>query len=212
MADRAIAAARPRRPRKLAWLQPAVLSGSLIPFVGIGHRALRGQLGANPIETAMNQLGLLALLFLFASLGCTPLKMVFGWKWPLRLRKTLGLLAFFTALLHFLVYLVLDQGLRLAALLEDVIERPFIALGLLGLLTMLPLALTSTKKALQRMGPKRWKRLHRLAYLAGVLGAIHYLLRVKTELREPAIYASVLAALLLTRVAFWLRDRRRRRA
>jgi sulfoxide reductase heme-binding subunit YedZ len=210
MVQAAAAAVGRRRPRKLAWLQPAVVTGSAVPFLALGYRALRGDLGANPIATAMNQLGLLALLFLLASLSCTPLKLLWGLKWPLRLRKTLGLLAFFTALLHFAVYLLLDQALVLGAIVEDVSKRPFITAGFAGLLAMLPLALTSTKRALQRMGPKRWQRLHRLAYLAGVLGAAHYLLRVKTDLLEPAIYATVLALLLATRVAFVLRARRSR--
>ena len=197
-----------KKLKPLDWLQPAVLTGSLVPFVVIAWRAYRGSLGANPIATAMNQLGLLALTFLMACLACTPLKILTGQKWPIRLRKTLGLLAFFAALCHFLVYLVIDQVLVLRAVVEDIVKRPFIAFGFTALLVMVPLALTSTKNALQRMGPKRWKRLHRLVYVAGALAITHYVLRVKQDVTDPAIYGALLGALLLVRlVRAWL-DRR----
>ncbi len=195
--------------KKLDWLQPAVLVGSLAPFAVIAARAATGRLGANPVSTALNQLGLLALVFLTASLTCTPIKIATGAKWPIRLRKTLGLAAFFCALAHFLVYLVLDQGLAIGQLLRDVVSRPFIAVGFTALVAMLPLALTSTKRALQRMGPKRWQRLHRLAYLAGCLAVVHFLMRVKADLTEPALYAAALTALFGTRALGWLIERRR---
>ncbi|MEZ4447361.1 MAG: protein-methionine-sulfoxide reductase heme-binding subunit MsrQ [Polyangiaceae bacterium] len=198
------------RPTKLDWLQPAILTGSLVPFAWLLYRAVRGMLGANPIATALNQLGLLALLFLLASLACTPLKILFDLKWPLRLRKTLGLFAFWSALLHFLIYALFDQVMQLGAIVEDVLKRPFILVGFLGLVTLTPLALTSTKNALRRIGPRRWQRLHRLAYLAGILGAVHFLLRVKADLLEPAIYLGVLAFLLAVRL--WDRLRKQRLA
>ena len=198
------------RPTKLDWLQPAILTGSLVPFAWLLYRAVRGMLGANPIATALNQLGLLALLFLLASLACTPLKILFDLKWPLRLRKTLGLFAFWSALLHFLIYALFDQVMQLGAIVEDVLKRPFILVGFLGLVTLTPLALTSTKNALRRLGPRRWQRLHRLAYLAGILGAVHFLLRVKADLLEPAIYLGVLAFLLAVRL--WDRLRKQRLA
>src|SRR5260221_6337425 len=175
---------------KLDWLQPAVLTGCMAPFGWIALGAARGRLGANPIATVLNQLGLLALLFLWASLACTPIKIVTGAKWPIRLRKTLGLTAFFCALAHFLVYVVLDQQLALRQILSEVVKRPFIAVGFAALVTMLPLALTSTKRSLQRMGPKRWQRLHRLAYVAALLGATRYLLRAKQDLNEPSLSAA----------------------
>ena len=121
------------KPHKLDWLQPAVLTGSLLPLALMLYQGLSGSLGANPIATALNRLGMLTLLFLLASLSCTPIKIVFGAKWPLRLRKTLGLLAFWCALAHFLVYAVFDQVLMLEAIVEDIAERPFILLGALGL-------------------------------------------------------------------------------
>ncbi len=107
-------------------------TGALIPFASIAWRLSQHRLGANPIATALNQIGLLSLIFLCASLSCTPLKIAFAWNWPLRVRRTLGLCAFFSVVLHFLVYLVLDQGLAWGALLRDVLKRPFIGWALLG--------------------------------------------------------------------------------
>src|SRR5262245_22054150 len=138
------------KPKPLSWLEPAIITGSAIPFLVIAVRALSGSLGANPIATVLNQLGLLALVFLVSSLTCTPLKALFGWNWPIRIRRTLGIFAFGTASAHFLVYVVLDQYLVIRAVIADVTKRPFILVGFLALLSMLPLALTSTKRAVQR--------------------------------------------------------------
>ena len=186
--------------KPLDWLQPAVLTGSLAPFAAILVRAVRGRLGANPIATAMNQLGLLALIFLVACLACTPLKIVTGKSWPIRLRKTLGLLAFFTALAHFSTYALLDQRLALGAIFRDVTKRPFIAVGFTALVLLVPLALTSTKKSLQRLGFARWKRLHRLVYVVAILAVIHFVMRVKADTREPYVWAAVLFVLFAVRL------------
>lgn len=177
---------------KLPWLIPAVVTGSLVPFASIAWRIATHRLGANPVATGLNQVGLLALIFLCASLCCTPLKIVADWNWPLRIRRTLGLFAFFTALLHFAVYLLIDQGGDLAVVIGDVVERPFIAVGFAALLLLLPLALTSTKRAVARLGFKLWQRLHRLAYAIGVLGVLHFYLRVKADHSQPLIYGVIL--------------------
>jgi sulfoxide reductase heme-binding subunit YedZ len=195
------------RPKKLDWLQPAVLTGCLVPLVVIGYRAVTGGLGANPIATALNQLGLLGLILLISSLACTPLKIVFGLKWPMRLRKTLGVMGFCTILLHFFVYFVIDQGIDWRIAIEDVTKRPFIALGFSAFVLLLPLALTSTKGALKRLGTKRWQRLHRLVYLAVPLGVVHFFLRVKADISEPLIYGAVLALLLGVRLQNRFRPR-----
>jgi sulfoxide reductase heme-binding subunit YedZ len=170
-----------------------VLVGSGVPLGVIGARAAAGQLGPNPIATALNQLGLLALALLVASLSCTPLRLATGARWPMRIRKTLGVTAFFCGLLHLAVYAVVDQGLALRALAKDVASRPFIALGAASLLVMVPLAMTSTRAAKKRLGGARWRALHRLAYLAAALGVGHHLLRVKADRTEPMLYAAVLA-------------------
>jgi len=177
---------------KLAWLVPATVTGALVPFASIAWRLSQHRLGANPIATALNQIGLLSLIFLCASLSCTPLKIVFAWNWPLRVRRTLGLCAFFSVVLHFLVYLVLDQNLALVAVLFDVLKRPFIALGFSALVLLVPLALTSTKRSVARLGFRRWQLLHRLAYLAGLLAVLHFYLRVKADHAQPVAYGLIL--------------------
>jgi sulfoxide reductase heme-binding subunit YedZ len=178
---------------RLNWLVPAVITGALVPFVAMAWRLYRHRLGANPVATALNQIGLLALIFLLASLSCTPLKIAFGWTWPLRVRRTLGLCAFFAALTHFFVYAVLDQDFAVASILKDVVKRPFIAVGFTALLLLVPLAATSTKRSVARLGFPRWQTLHRLAYAIGTLGVIHFYLRVKADHTQPILYGLVLA-------------------
>lgn len=189
-----------RRVKPAPWLEPGVFVGALVPLAALAINAARGALGANPIAEAMNQLGLLALIFLIASLACTPMRLLFDVKWPLRLRRMLGLYAFFYACLHFLTYAIADQGLDLAKIGEDISKRPFIYVGLAALLTLVPLAATSTKRMLQTMGARRWRTLHRLAYVAGCLGALHFFLRVKKDYTEPLLYALVLGGLFAVRI------------
>ena len=196
-----------RRPKPLPWLKPGVFVGALMPVAAILFRAWRGELGANPIAQALNQLGLVALVFLVAALACTPLKTLFGWTWPIRLRRMLGLFGFFYGLLHVSTYTVLDQGLDWRAVWADVTKRKFIYVGASTFVLLVPLAVTSTSGALKRLGYARWKRLHRLAYVATVLGVIHFLWRVKRDVREPIVYGTVLAVLLLVRLGTYLRVR-----
>ena len=185
---------------RLKWLVPAVISGALVPFLSIGWRIYRHRLGANPIATALNQVGLLALIFLVASLSCTPLKIAAGWTWPLRVRRTLGLCAFFSALTHFSIWLF-DQNFALGSVLKDVVKRPFIAVGFAALVLLVPLALTSTKRSVSRLGFARWQRLHRLVYAIGLLGVIHFYLRVKADHTLPIEYGLVLAVGFALRLA-----------
>lgn len=194
----------PRGP--LPWLVPGVFAGALVPLAVIADAAARGRLGANPVAEALNELGLLALIFLVASLACTPLKALTGWTWPIRVRKTLGLYGFFYAALHLSTYVGLDQLLDLRAVWKDVTERPFILAGMTAFVLLVPLALTSTAGALKRLGFARWKRLHRLAYLAAALGVAHFVLRVKKDVTEPAVYGALLAVLFLVRVAVWISE------
>ena len=192
-----------RRP----WLKPAVFAGALAPLAAILWNASHGRLGANPIAEALNELGLTALVFLVASLACTPLREIFDWPWAVGLRRMLGLFAFFYALLHFATYAVLDQRLNLPAILADVTKRPFIIAGFTAFVLLIPLAATSTAAAVRRLGFPRWKRLHRLAYVAGGLAVIHFILRVKADVREPVVYGVVLGFLLAVRVGLFLRRR-----
>jgi sulfoxide reductase heme-binding subunit YedZ len=195
----------------LPWLKPAVLVGGLAPLALLVLQGAQGTLGPNVIEAVLNQTGLMALVFLVASLGCTPLKLLFGWTWPIRIRKLVGLMAFGYAVLHFLTYAVADQGLKLGSILEDITQRKFIAVGFIALVLLVPLALTSTNAAVRRMGFPAWQRLHRLVYVAATLGVIHFVWRVKKDATEPFIYCAVLSLLLAIRVVEAVRKRRRAR-
>ena len=177
----------------LPWLQPGVFVGALIPIPVMVWRGMHGELGADLIATVLNQLGFLALTFLVVTLLCTPLKIVTGWSWGIRLRRMLGLFAFFYASLHFLTYLIVDQALNINAVVADITKRNFILVGFTALLILIPLAVTSTNKMVRRLGFARWQVLHRLAYVAGCLGAIHFIWRVKQDLTEPLIFATLLA-------------------
>jgi sulfoxide reductase heme-binding subunit YedZ len=185
---------------RLSWLRPGVLLGGLIPLPYLARRYQNHMLGADPIAAALNELGLTALVFLLATLACTPLKVVLGWTWPLRIRRMLGLFAFFYATVHVSMYAGVDQGLNLSAIFADVSERPFITAGFAAFLLLIPLAITSTKTMQRRLGPVRWHRLHKLVYVIGLLAALHFILRVKRDLDEPLTYACVIIALLSVRL------------
>jgi sulfoxide reductase heme-binding subunit YedZ len=202
-------APRPAASTPDAWLKPGIIIGALAPLASIVVRALTGSLNANPIAEVENELGLAALVFLIASLACTPARRVFGWKWPPRIRRELGLLAFGYALLHVSVYVFLDQTLDVQAMFDDVVKRPFITVGFGALVLLVPLAVTSTRSSIRRLGFVRWQRLHQLAYVAGVLAAIHFIWRVKIDVSQPLTYAAALSLLLLVRAVYWLASRRR---
>ncbi|MFC1778673.1 sulfite oxidase heme-binding subunit YedZ [Pseudomonadota bacterium] len=158
-------------------------------------------LGANPIEELLHQLGRWGLKFLLLSLAITPLRRWTGWNWLIRFRRMLGLFAFFYIVLHFLTYAILDQGLDLALVIEDIIKRPYITLGMAAFLLLIPLALTSTKSMMRRLG-KRWQKLHRLVYIIAILAVWHFYWQVKLDTLDATIYAIVLAVLLMTRVYY----------
>jgi sulfoxide reductase heme-binding subunit YedZ len=191
---------RAARRGSLAWLKPGVFVGSLVPLVEMGVRFARGELGANPVSELLNRLGLLALIFLIASLACTPLKLVFRLSWVMRLRRMLGLFAFTYATLHFLVYVLLDRWGAEDTLSTDLTQRPFISVGFLAFLLLVPLAATSTTASIKALGAARWRKLHRLSYLAASLGVLHFVWRVKKDLTEPLLYGCVLAVLLGVRL------------
>ena len=163
-------------------------------------------LGANPVEELLHRLGKWGLNFLLITLAVTPLRRLSGWSWLLRFRRMLGLFAFFYVTLHFLVYAGLDQRFDPAAILEDVAERPYITLGMTALLLLLPLALTSTRAMMRRLG-RRWQPLHRLVYPITILGVWHFYWQVKLDTLEPLIYAAILAGLLGFRLVRRGRDR-----
>lgn len=205
-------AARGARSQAGKWRRRALKVGvgavALFPAAGTIFRFLTDQLGPNPIAEAMNELGLWTLITLLATLACTPLKILFGWKWPLTVRRMLGLIAFFYVSLHFLTYLVLDQFFDWSSIWRDIAKRKFITVGFAAFLLLIPLAVTSTNKMVKRLGFPRWKRLHRASYVAASLGVLHFIWRVKADLRTPLIYAGVLALLFAIRIYAWARDRR----
>jgi methionine sulfoxide reductase heme-binding subunit len=174
---------------------------ALVPAARIGWLAGAGALGANPIAEAMNRLGFWTLTLLLATLAPTPIQIVTGWKWPLRLRRMLGLETFLYVCLHFAVYLGVDQFFDLPAIGKDIVKRKFITVGFAAFLLLIPLAITSTDGMVRRLGFRRWKRLHRLIYLAAALGVVHFVWRVKSDLRQPLIFAGVLTLLLAIRAA-----------
>jgi sulfoxide reductase heme-binding subunit YedZ len=182
--------------------------GALVPLAVLVTRAWQHTLGADPVAIALNQLGLLALILLLASLSATPLRLTLGVSWPMRLRRLLGLLAFFYASLHFLTYFVIDQGLAARAIVEDVTQRKFITVGFVAFCSLVPLAATSTKAMVQRLGSQRWRQLHRLVYLAALLAVVHFTWRVKKDLSQPTMYALVLATLLGIRLVHTAKRRR----
>jgi methionine sulfoxide reductase heme-binding subunit len=199
---------RPRRTLRSGprpWLQPALVTGASAPAVFFVVEGLRGKLGANPIAEALNAFGLCALILLVASLACTPVRALTGVAWIQPLRRTFGLLGFGYAALHVLLYAVVDQGLAIKAIVTDVLKRPFITVGMLAFALLVPLAWTSTKEQVAKLGGARWRRLHKLAYVIAPLGVVHFFLRVKKDLTEPLIYGGIVAALLLVRVALRLR-------
>jgi sulfoxide reductase heme-binding subunit YedZ len=195
-------------PARLRGIKLVLFAVALLPLLRLVVGFFAGHLGVNPIETITRSTGTWTLVFLLVTLSVTPLRRVTGQNWLIRLRRMLGLFAFFYACLHFTTYIWLDQFFDLAAIGKDILKRPFITIGFVCLLTLLPLALTSTDAMLRRLGGKRWRALHRLAYLAPALGVIHYWWLVKRDITQPALYATVLAVLLLLRVVWWRRERR----
>ena len=184
------------------WLKVAVWILGLGPVVWGIWAFFADGLGANPIEALLHVGGRWGLVFLLLGLGVTPVRRVTGWNQVIKVRRLLGLFTFFYASLHFLVYLLLDQGLALSFILEDIVERPFITVGFLSLVLLAPLALTSTQGWIRRLG-RRWQLLHRLVYPAGALAVLHFYWKVKADTFWPLVVAGVFTALLLFRVPGW---------
>lgn len=182
-----------------------------MPLLRLGLFAYDGQLGANPIEFITRSLGTWTLVFLLLSLSITPLRKLSGWPWLIKLRRMLGLYAFFYALLHFITYLWLDQFFDLQAIYRDVLKRPFITVGFAAFALLLPLAFTSTNAMMKRLGGKRWQLLHRLVYPSAMLAVLHYWWLVKKDITQPLLYAAVLAILLGYRIAILLEKRTNRK-
>ena len=188
------------RQIRFIW-KPLTFIACLVPFLLVGGDlfGISGALGANPVEEIQDRFGYWGLRFLLIALAVTPLRQLSGWNWLTGFRRMLGLFAFFYVLMHFLTWLILDQGMLLSAILEDIVERPFITIGFAAFLILLALAATSTSGMRRRMG-RNWQRLHNGVYLAAVLGVWHYWWQVKLDGSDPAIYAVILSLLFAYRI------------
>ena len=194
-------------------LKVAVFLASLGPAAALVYGVFAGRLGANPIDVVTDETGTWTLRFLVLTLLVTPLRRWTGWNWLVRFRRMLGLFAFFYGSLHLLTYLWLDQFFDLSAIAADIVKRPFITLGVLGFLAMVPLAITSTAGWIRRLGGRRWNLLHRLVYVSAVAGVLHYWWLVKADISRPLRYAALVAVLLGARAFFaWRRLQTKRTA
>jgi len=177
----------------------------LLPAARLVWLGLHNRLGANPIEFITHETGDWTLIFLVLTLTITPARRLLGRPELIRYRRMLGLFAFFYGCLHFTTYIWLDKFFDIAAMLKDVRKRKFITIGFTGFVLMLPLALTSTAGWIRRLGGKRWQMLHRLIYLSAIAGVVHYYWLVKSDIRKPVFYGTLVALLLLYRLAARLR-------
>jgi len=190
------------RQVRFVW-KPAAVLLCLLPALLVVTDAfeITGRLGANPVEEIQDRLGIWALRFIMIALAVTPSRRLSGWSWLSRFRRMLGLFAYFYVLIHFLTWLILDQGLLLSAIAEDLTKRPFITLGFTALVLLTAMATTSTAGMRRRLG-RRWQTLHNSVYLIGVLGVWHYWWQVKKDITEPLIYAVILSVLLGLRICW----------
>lgn len=189
-------------PKQLRVVKAIVWVVALMPFLRIVFLGTTDQFGPNPLEFVTRSTGTWTLVLLCCTLAITPLRRITGMNWLIRLRRMLGLYAFFYGSIHFLIWLLVDRGLDPASMLKDIVKRPFITVGFAAFVLMIPLAATSTNAMVRRLGGKRWQWLHRLVYVTGVLGILHYWWHKagKHDFAEVSIYAAVMAVLLGLRV------------
>ena len=191
----------------LRYFKPIIFLGCLGPLAHLAWKAFHGMLGANPIEVITHSTGDWTLRFLLVTLSITPLRKLTQQYWLIGLRRMFGLYAFFYGCLHLMTYVWLDKFFNGHDILSDIAKRRFITAGLTAFLLMTPLALTSTKGWIRRLGGKRWQALHRLIYFSAAAGVIHYIWLVKADLHKPLEYAAVLGILLAYRLAVWIVSR-----
>lgn len=211
--------------RWIRWVcKPIVFAAGLVPLSLLLWRALSDGLGANPLTEITHDTGDWILRFLVITLAITPARRLIGWNGLIRFRRMMGLYAFFYATLHFLIYVIADRfaGLEfqdgiwawstaralVASVWDDIYKRPYITVGFTGLVSMVPLAVTSTAASIRRLGGRTWQRLHRLIYLTAIAGVVHYWWLVKADVFDPAIYAGMVAVLLGFRVVIALKRSR----
>lgn len=177
-----------------------IFINSLVPLALLGWDTFFGKIGVNPVEFFLRTTGVLTILFLFLTLSVTPLRKHYGWNQLIKFRRMLGLYAFFYGFLHLLTYSIFDKSLSLTAIVGDVWERPFVAVGMLSFILLIPLAVTSTNAMIKRLGGKNWQKLHRLTYPAAIGGVVHFWMIVKSDVTYPYLFALILAILLGDRI------------
>jgi sulfoxide reductase heme-binding subunit YedZ len=186
--------------KEIKFYKIVVFINSLVPLVLMAWDWYYGQLGANPVEFLTRTTGMLTLVFLLVSLAVTPLRKITSVQWLIQFRRMLGLYAFFYGFLHLTTYIWFDRSFNIKSTIADIYARPFIAIGMFSFFLLVPLAITSTKGWIKRLGGKRWARLHKLAYVAAIGGVIHFWMLVKSDTRLPIRFAFVLAVVLGSRL------------
>jgi methionine sulfoxide reductase heme-binding subunit len=189
------------------WSKTCMFFLCLLPFVFLLAKAALGDLSPNPVSDITQETGVWTLRFLLATLCVTPFRKLIHWKELITFRRMLGLFAFFYGSLHLMTYVSLDQSFSVSAIIEDVAKRPFITAGTTGFVLMIPLAITSTRKWIARLGGKRWQALHRLVYVSSLAGVVHYLWLVKADIARPVRYSVLLAVLLSYRLLVTMQNR-----
>ncbi len=192
---------------KLRVTKIAIFLAALIPLAGLLWKGLHDGLGANPIEVITHSTGDWTLILVLTTLSITPLRRITRQYWLIGIRRMVGLFAFFYGTLHFLTYIWLDKFFDFHEMLKDIAKRPFITVGFSAFVLMIPLAATSTAWSIRRLGGKNWQRLHRLIYLTGILGVVHYLWLVKADRHKPLEYGAILILLLAYRGGVWAREK-----
>ncbi|MDE0394991.1 MAG: sulfoxide reductase heme-binding subunit YedZ [Gammaproteobacteria bacterium] len=197
--------------RSVRGLKVLMWVSALAPAAWIAGGTFRGWLGVNPIEKVTHVTGLSALVLLLLTLAVTPVRRMARWNRLIQLRRPLGLFAFFYAFLHFSIWMALDLGFQLSWISEDIMERPYITVGFTAFVLLIPLAVTSTRGWIRRLG-RRWATLHRLVYITATLGVIHFYWLVKADTSLPLLFAGILTLLLASRIGPWHEKRKRRQA
>lgn len=185
-----------------------VLVCGAVPLTLLMWDALHARLGANPQNYAILTTGMMTLIFLMLTMAVTPLRKITGLNWLIQFRRMLGLYAFLYGCLHFSLFFSLDRAFSVSSTLSEMAKRKYLIVGSTALLVMVPLAITSTNAMIKRLGGKRWRALHRLAYVAAICGVIHYYMQVKADVRLPLVFAAVLAVLLGYRLLVYLKQRK----
>jgi len=185
-----------------------ILVNGLVPLALLVWDQSHNRLGANPQNFLILTTGMMTLIFLLLTMAVTPLRKITGWNWLIQFRRMLGLFAFFYGCLHFMCFFSLDRGFSLSSTLSEMVKRKYLIVGSTALLVMVPLAVTSTNAMIKRLGGKRWRALHRLAYVAAIAGVIHYYMQVKADVRKPLLFGAVLTVLLGYRLVVNWQQRR----